>query len=194
MSKIYAKFSVFATSCAFIFSCAFAFVPLPALAATTYHYTCLDWTEGTATCSSDTLSFSGPQNAVDGTPHFNLTAGTWYFSANTTLTGTWGFTGVNDDFNIVEGNQVDTPFVSVLGGGLDITNNVGDVTDGTVYNICVSDVSGACEGVPPTPTGSGQTFSTTTQLVDNPTQDFDVGYIMFFASMCFIIWLFKGRK
>jgi len=49
-------------------------------------------------------------------------------------------------------------------------------------------------GPAPTPAIPAQTFSTTTALTDNPTQDFDFGYLAFFSSMVFIIWLFKGRK
>lgn len=65
-----------------------------------------------------------------------------------------------------------------------------DLGTGSTVNISVPVDS----GIPPASLSSGQIFSTTTQLISNPNQDFANGIFIFLFCMFGIIWLFKGRK
>jgi len=72
-----------------------------------------------------------------------------------------------------------------------------DLTSGWVDNSGVfpptgTIVSGDC--ITPTPTETGEFhYSTTTTVIDNPTQDIAIGIGIFLWTMYFVIWLFRRR-
>jgi hypothetical protein len=174
-------------------------------AATTYHLTCADFPilEGVS-CASDTLTWADNTGAdVRSTGYFGI--GTWYVSY--TVTGGNGkpmwyafyHLGNSTDTNTSTGSVTSELLVSdKVTGELYLNSTVGlssPFFTGDISNICVTDTAGDCEPPPPPPAswepdGAFQ-YSTTTQVIDNPAQDIFMGFVGFFFSMWFMIWLFR---
>jgi len=138
---------------------------LPAVgvsASTTHTYTCLDLsTTGSATCSGSTMNGvftnGNDQFIYDAAPALNLTVGTWYVTLVTTLTNGQisSSAGGNTPVTISGSVNDQAITVAVAGGGIAVRNNTGGAKSaGTLTYLCVSDTTGVCTFVPPTPTSS----------------------------------------
>jgi len=190
-----------------------AFLPSEALAATTHHYVCADFTTGgDVTCVSDVLDSASNGSAYDagGTALDLATSPLWYLSGTFVGDGTFEIHCTDDVGNTSctslypSGTSVytDEPFPisnSPTYSGLYLQ---GHGSGWTASEICITDTPGDCGGTPPTPTPPAtsttpcESVSSTTQctLIFNPNQDYFNGLALFLYGFTIILWLFKGRK
>jgi hypothetical protein len=128
--------------------------PVTTYGATTYHLVCSNFSTDTASsCTGNTFTFTlGNQYAYDGTPVDPIGVGTWYVSMTVTRTG--GTAGTictfpncsSGSYTYTTTSLVDYPISVTTGTNGFYIDNANANWAGTVTNICVSNVSGACEG------------------------------------------------
>jgi len=179
--------------CLFALGFASLGTPSRALAATTYHLTCADFTlYSGATCSSDVVGVTGSGDlAITSLP---FTSATWYGSWTATA-GNYRYACASNGTcgdNHVSGSFVAQPMAFAVTPGFSF---LGDGSAVSISDICVTDTAGDCEtGPPPAPPTPSIDFAhASTTIIADPNRDFFFGLLLFLFGFIIIIWLFKGR-
>jgi len=170
----------------------FGMVGTKTVLATTHQVTCPEGTShAPQSCTGDVWSF-GANYWESTTPYFN-DSGPWYISytQDTGDTIRFGDIGSTDDVTFTS-SQVAAPLGAALSGTFVIYLAAGGPV--SVSDLCLTNVEGDCEGGGGGGGGgTGTTTTATTTTINDPNRDFFLGWVAFFASLVFIVWLFKKR-
>lgn len=168
--------------------------------AETWNFVCSDFTQGeTYSCDGDDLVLSTAEAYAytdDGTLIFPE-GETVYVSFTADGTGDgyamiWGTaSGSSAQEDWTAGEVVALPITVPTGNSKNALwiRNIPDF-DGSISDICVTDVEGECEGVVEPPPESEETASTTALAAQAQSNIF-YGYVIFFMFMIFPIWLLR---
>jgi len=192
----------------FLFVCSVSLLPTGVFAATTHHYTCDDFISGInpPSCSANVFTFAGDSGYRDSPAAvFNLTAGTWYLNFTYSGTGNFNVNGFATGDADHTGSEIDYVVTTLFFTRIEIWDHTSFV--GTISNVCVTDTPGDCasggggggsgNGVFPDGSEVFPGIATTTivfSIVDNPTQDFFNGMVLFLMCNFGLIWVFKSRR